>query len=221
MARKNRKKNGNMIRTWANAVTRPTRAFAEEARKKHTLGQGAAHIIISSAVTGILLGATGQLGQFSVLLGTAAGAAAGTAAVVFVVIASIALGLISWVVWSAILYAFARWLRGKGGYAQQSYLIAIYSAPMGIITSAVAVASGAASGAPPVAAPAIIGTLILLVLALYQLFLLTTALRSAHRYSAARAILTWLIPVIIIVAIAVLVAGFLVASLLTAGAIAP
>ncbi len=213
-----RKRSENILRTWRNAVSAPRKTFGAELKHRHKLAQGAMHIVIAAVISAIIIGLSGQAGQ---LYGWLAPLSAGTTAlfIVGLIVFAAILNTIGWLVWSGILYLIARALGGKGGYTGQSYLIAIYSAPLSILAAVVTALLGAWNPATALTAAAIIGTLIAAVIALYQLYLLTLALKLNHRYSTGRAVLTWLIPILVVLVIAALFVGFLVATLVAAQAI--
>ena len=137
------------------------------------------------------------------LLGTALdaaglGASVGVAGFITSVIVTPIVSIISWLIGSGIYYIFAMILGGRGNYKTQSYLIAIYSAPIAIITSII--------GLIP-----LVGILNFLVF-LYSLYLLTLALKETHRFTTLKAALTWIIPLVLII-----IAAFLLGAAFLAG----
>jgi hypothetical protein len=110
---------------------------------------------------------------------------------------------VSWLFGSGVNYVFARLLGGKGNYTAQSYLIALYSAPFSIITVVIMLIPW-------------VGIWLAVLFSIYGLYLLTLALKETHGYSTGRAVLTWLLPMIIMaVIVAALVALFVMAYVST------
>ncbi len=83
-----------------------------------------------------------------------------------------------------VLFLFARLLGGKASFGQQAYLQSLFYAPLAIVQQIFAVM-------PAVGRPLFILT------AICSLIPTTTSLKAAHQYSAARAILTWVSPVVL------------------------
>ena len=180
---------------WKAALLTPAKTFKAQSRKAD-LTEGAKHVGLAGLIAGIIAG----LGVL--LLGTAIDAAAGLGASVGVagfitsVIVTPIMMIISWLIGSGIYYIFAMILGGRGNFTTQSYLIALYTAPIAIITAVL--------GLIP-----LVGILNLLVF-IYSLYLLTLALKETHRFTTIKAALTWIIPlVLIIIAVFLLGAAFL------------
>jgi hypothetical protein len=106
--------------------------------------------------------------------------------------------VVSWLIMSGIIYVVAKLLLGKGNYETQSYLYAIYNAPLSIVVAVVSMIP-------------VFGPFFAIVPAIYGLYLLTMSLKETHSYTVGRAILTWLIPVVAI-ALVVTIVGFAIAS---------
>lgn len=193
---------------WVESITNPIQTFKKE-KKKADLVQGMIHIALAGLVTGVIKGLYDfmigsviggvlgpMFGQFPIggFMG-AVGAISLVLSIIFTPIFSV----IIWLIVSGILYIFAMLFGGKGDYKTQSYLYAIYSAPLSIIITVISIIP-------------IIGILAIIPW-LYGLYLLTMALKEAHGYTMGKAVLTWLIPVLILVVIIGII-GIAIAALL-------
>ena len=180
---------------WIDSLTKPIPTFKKE-KKKANLGEGALHMAVAGLITGFITGLYEMFfgsifaSQFLPIASPLAGPMIFLASLIITPI----IAVIWWLIVSGILYIFALLLGGKGSYATQSYLYAIYSAPLGIISSILLLI--------PLA-----GWLLSFILMIYGLYLLTMALKEAHNYTSGRALLTWLVPVGIVVIILVVLVG--------------
>lgn len=178
---------------WIESLTKPVSTFKKE-RKRANLSEGALHIAVAGIVTGFIMGlikmvfGSAVVGQYFPMASGLVGAAAFLATLILTPIVSV----ISWLIMSGILYIFALIFGGKGDYKTQSYLYAIYNAPLSIITTILILIP-------------IIGPFLAFIIVIYGLYLLTMALKETHRYTTGRAVLTWLAPVLIIIIFAVIV----------------
>jgi len=75
----------------------------------------------------------------------------------------------------------AQVLQAKGGFVTQTYLMALFLAPLSVVSSIL--------GAIPY-----LGIVLSLAVTVYEAVLLTFALQSSHETSAGRAFLMWFIP---------------------------
>jgi hypothetical protein len=93
-----------------------------------------------------------------------------------------------------VLFLFARLLGGKGSFGRQSYVQSLFYAPLALVQQVAAVIPG-------------VGRLLFVLLAAGSLVPTTTSLKAAHRYSTARAVMTWVIPIVlnVVVVLAVVV----------------
>lgn len=92
-----------------------------------------------------------------------------------------------------ILFIFARLLGGRGSFGRQAYAQSLFYAPLAIVQQLVA--------ATPVAARVIFAAA-----ALWSLIPTTTSLKAVHGFSTARAVLTWVSPIVLnVVVVAVVV----------------
>jgi hypothetical protein len=195
---------------WMAVLSKPADTFRKE-KGSANLGEGAKHIVVAGIIAGFISGIVAALGLTAVggVTGMAGlGAATGALAFVALLILTPIMYLIAWLVDSAIMYVFAKLLGGKGGFTQQSYLMALFIAPLMLLMSILSIIPFA-------------GWILVLILGLYSLYLLTLALKEAHGYSTARAVLTWLIPVIIVVIVMALVAAAALMAFLALGGATP
>jgi hypothetical protein len=170
-----------MIDLWKNTLLNPKKTFKKE-KKKSNLGLGANYIVKAGIVAGIITGIA-SLNLTSAIIS---------------IIAYPLISLVSWLFGSGVNYVFAKLLGGKGDYTKQSYLLSLYIAPLSIVSAII-------TSIP------VVGVWLSFFVSIYGFYLLTLALKEAHGYSTGRAILTWLIPFVIIAAIvASLVAMFFV-----------
>jgi len=187
---------------WIDSLTKPVATFKKE-RKNANLSQGALHIAVAGIVTGFLSGLY-QMLFFSPAVGSIfpmASGFAGVAGFLMTLILTPIFSVIAWLIISGILYILALIFGGKGSYTTQSYLYAIYSAPLSIVTTIIALIP-------------FYGMFLSIIPALYGLYLLTMALKEAHKYSTVRAFFTWFIPILIVVVIAVIIGVAILAFLL-------
>jgi len=91
-----------------------------------------------------------------------------------------------------VLFIVARLLGGKGSFGTQAYVQSLFYAPLALVQQVLAVI--------PVA-----GRPLFVLVAAYSLLLTTTSLKAAHDYSALKAILTWVIPILLNVVVVTVV----------------
>jgi len=180
---------------WIDSLTKPVPTFKKE-KKKANLGEGALHVAVAGLITGFITGLyqmfVGSIftSQFLPVASSLAGPIAFLASLILTPIVAV----IGWLIISGVLYIFALLFGGKGSYTTQSYLYAIYYAPLSIISSILVLIPFA-------------GWVLSFILMIYGLYLLTMTLKEAHNYTTGRALLTWLVPVGIVVVILVVLIG--------------
>jgi hypothetical protein len=157
-----------MLQVWKSVFKDPKKTFKKEG-KKADLGLGAKHILFAGAVTGVILG----IASLNPLL------------VVILPFLYPMLSFIGWLIGVGIIFLFALLLGGKGKITTQGYLTAIYAAPISIVSAVLTLIP-------------VVGIWLNIAVSIYALYLLTLVLKETHKYSTGRAILTWLLPVIII-----------------------
>ena len=96
-----------------------------------------------------------------------------------------------------VLFIFARLLRGKGSFGTQAYFQSLFYAPLVIIQQTLIVIPE-------------IGFVLFILVAVYSLIPTTNSLKAAHGYSTIKAILTWLLPIILNIIIIYLVTMILI-----------
>jgi hypothetical protein len=87
-----------------------------------------------------------------------------------------------------VLFRFARLLGGKGSFGAQSYAQSLFYGPLALVQQVAAVVPT-------------VGPLLFALVAVGSLIPTTTSLKAAHGYSTVRAVLTWVIPVVLNVAV--------------------
>jgi len=192
---------------WINVLTKPKEVFAEE-KAYASLGKAIKIIFVAGVIAGIF----GIIANYILLslMGTLLslpssythsfpyGDFFGTPlslpeylALSFV--AGVIYAPIIFLIFSGINYLFAKLFKGEGNFTTQTYLIALFYAPCIVITSALGIIP-------------FFGGLLALFVLIYELYLLTLALKETHQYSTGKAILTWLIPLIILMVIMFVIA---------------
>jgi len=195
-----------IFRKWADALRHPNALFRKESAAR-SFSEGAVSTILSGVIVAII-----SLVSLNIPGGTSATTAMmtyGFAAMLsfaMIVVFPI-LSLVGWLIGSVILYIFAKVLGGKGTFTAQSHSLALLNSAFGVLMSLIALIL------TPVP---LAGIAVLIIISIYNLYALTVSLRSVHRYSNAHAVLTWLIPMIIVLIIAFILAVAL-AALLFAG----
>jgi hypothetical protein len=93
-----------------------------------------------------------------------------------------------------VLFLFARLLGGRGSFGTQSYVQSLFYGPLALVQQV-------AAAIPDV------GRFLFALLAAGSLIPTTTSLKAAHGYSSTRAVLTWVLPIIlnVVVVIAVVI----------------
>ena len=181
--------------------------FKPESTKEYEggFGQGLLNVFVASLIAGVIIGMIvaffGSVfgGMLKPIIGTAVGIGSFFLVLIYIVISGI-LGLI---LGSAILLLFAKIFGGKGSYSEQTYRVSLISSVLILI-------SGIIGWIPIV-------NLISAIAGIYSLYPLTIVLRETHKYSTGKAVLTWLIPLIIILVIGSIIS--LIAGILFTGAL--
>jgi hypothetical protein len=89
-----------------------------------------------------------------------------------------------------VLFLFARMLGGKGSFETQSYLQSLFYGPLALVQQVVVVIPAA-------------GRVLFALVAVGSLYPTTTSLKAAHGYSSVRAVLTWVLPVLLNIVVVV------------------
>ncbi|MBI5225796.1 YIP1 family protein [Candidatus Micrarchaeota archaeon] len=173
-----------MFETWIAAITKPKETFAKEKSKASIMG-GVKNFAIAGALYGI------AYGLFSTLLllllggGVAAAGIGIVAMIMTVVMMTIGFPIGSLVI-IGIIHVIAKLLGGKGNYATDYYLMSTYS---------------------PVLFPLLVVPFLGFLLSIYQLYLVTMAIKESHGLGTGKAVLSWLLPGIIVLVFVVVVIG--------------
>lgn len=183
---------------WKEVLTNPIETFKKE-EKNADLGQGVIHIAIAGVIAGFIGGlatftgltAVGSMGGFGTgMMGAGIGIIAFIGALIITPIVTV----IGWLIFSGIIYIFAMIFGAKGDFTKQSYLIALYGAPLMIITSILNIIPFA-------------GGILSFLAGLYGLYLLTMALKQVHKISTGKAVAIWLIPIVVFLVLGAILAG--------------
>ncbi len=198
-----------LISSWIGSVTKPAETFAAE-KPNATLGKGMLNNAIVGILVGLVVGAV--IALVAAVLGAMLAAIPGmeiitTLGILAIVVMPIvgAVGMIVGSLISAVIYLIFAKIFGKGTFTQQYYLLSLPVVPMTVLSALVSLIP-------------FIGIIISLLLMLYSLYLMTLGLKEAHGYSLAKAVLTWLVPTIIIFVIMAVAVGSIIASLMAIGA---
>jgi hypothetical protein len=89
-----------------------------------------------------------------------------------------------------VLVLFARLLGGKGSFGTQSNMQSLFYGPLAVVQQMVVVVPS-------------VGRLLFALVAVSSLLPTTTSLKAAHGYSSVRAVLTWVLPVILNIVVVV------------------
>lgn len=220
---------GNWIQTWLNVLTRPGEPVFEEERRKEgaSLNTALIWIAIAGLVAGVvallrgllfasaLSGAGGmsgilaqsglpqeQIDQFASLM-PALGGGVGISGFLFAVIGA----LIWFLILVGLFHLTARMLGGTGDFGRYAYQIAAFHAPISMVSAVL--------GLVP-----LVGGCLALILWIYEVVLAYFATRVEHGLPQGKAIITVLIPFILLAVVvsclAILVGGAL-AAILNAG----
>jgi hypothetical protein len=98
-----------------------------------------------------------------------------------IALAGVILGFIDFEI---VLFIFARLLGGKGSFGAQAYAQSLFYAPLAVVQQVFAVMP-------------LVGRPLFILLAVYSLVPTTTSLKAAHGYSTLRAVLTWVLPILL------------------------
>jgi hypothetical protein len=177
-----------MFKTWKDALLKPKQTFKKE-KKNANLGNAVKQVFIAGIIAGIVSAFAEISNSVAILVSTP-----------FVAVIGLLLG-------SGIYYVFARLLGGKSIYREQTYLIALYTAPLSIYSSIFSTMTILLASLGSLNFIIALPILIMFGLSIYGLYLLTLVLKEAHGLSTGRAVLAWLIPFLMVVVFAMIVAA--------------
>jgi len=192
-----------MFGEWFRVFFKPD--TAKEYSKEASVGKATLNILVASVIGGLVLAIFALIlgsvvgGFLGKLAGAGIGAALGFGFAVMLFIWVVIGSILSLLIGSAILLLFAKIFGGKGDYTLQTYLISL---PM----SALVLISGVLGWIP------ILGGIISFIASIWYLYPLTIVLKQTHKYTTGKAVLTWLIPAIIITIIYAIFAAIFLAS---------
>lgn len=182
---------------WKDALLKPFATF-EKMKKGANLMDGLKHLVVAGVIAGVITAIVGLAA--GALVGGSMGSLVGGFGLLAIIVTPIVL-VIGWLIDSVILFIFAKLLGGKGTFTTQSYLLALYLAPIVVIITIL--------GLIPLA-----GALLNLLVGLWSLYLLTMALKSAHGFDTLKAALTWIIPIVLVFIIALILGVALLGTIL-------
>jgi hypothetical protein len=188
--------------TWKKVLMEPKKAFAQM-KGKPDLMVAAKHLVVAGVISGAIVAVIALLG-LGAMLGAGGAAIGGAVGLMALITTPIAL-LIGWMIISIVLLVFAKLLGGKGDFAKHSYIIAMYLAPLTVLSTIV--------GLIPIAG-GILGALV----SLYGLYLLTLGMMYAHGFDMVKAALVWIIPMALVIVL-VMVMGVALLGALAGGAL--
>ncbi len=203
---------GAMMQTWINVLTHPGEAVFQEERAKPqaTLANAIIWIIVAGVIAAIFaaIGAavSGALGTGASLTqtiinqmdlppearqemmtalaartaGTGVGAFGAMCMTLFVVPIAFLLG-------SGIYFVLAKMFGGTGYFSEQTYLLATFSVPIIVINAVISVVP-------------YLGGCVTFFISIYQLVLTYFAIKVSHNLSSGKAIMTILIPILVVFA---------------------
>ena len=174
------------VNLWKEVLTNPAETFKKE-EKNVNLTEGIKQLIVAGVIAGVFYGISAALALNSAGMLMMGKPMMGAGAMGFIgaLIGTPITTLIGWFIFSAILYVIAKLLKGQGTFDTHMYFIALLYSPIVII-------QGVLSIIP------IVGAALGVLVSLYGLYLLTIAIKQAHKVSTEKAVLIWLIPVIVI-----------------------
>ncbi len=184
------------VRAWWDACTKPwTETFARaigDAGHARAFANVALAAVLGVAISWLLHRILAQPG--SEFMGLASvwvreGTASPVASWLLVVPFGVVYGFYTFQI---VLFLFAKLLRGKGSFCAQSYAQSLFYAPLAIVQQAAA-------------ATPVVGRAVFALVALASLVPTTTSLKAVHRYSTSRAVLTWVLPIILNIVITILI----------------
>lgn len=172
-----------ILRNWLGVLTAPRKTLRKESKHRN-IKEAVLHLVLAGFLNALLVFIFGgqKMAEARLALGSS-----------FYPVMAIVLPIVYILVWllvSAVLYVFAHLLKGRGALGNHAYIMAITSAPFIVL--------GVLADAVPVA-----GWVLSLLVSIYNLYVLTIGLKEVHKYSTTRAVLTWLLPLIILMLAAV------------------
>ena len=177
-----------LLKTWWKVSLRPSTAvFRDRLTKKSNLRTlvgvtaGALLGLILSWLVHVLLGQSSQTYVGIASIWVAPGTEATFGSWTIICLIGVIVGFYDFEI---VLYIFARLLGGKGSYGAQAYAQSLFYAPLAILQQILVVIPQ-------------VGHLLFFLIAVLSLVPTTTSLRAAHGYSTLRAVITWVLPIVL------------------------
>ncbi|MBN2203212.1 MAG: YIP1 family protein [Candidatus Aenigmarchaeota archaeon] len=172
------------LRLWKEVLTKPKETFKKE-RKNASLGNAAKNFFVASIISALMVLVSSYTNpEMSVL----------PEFWEYMIVLLIPISVLASFAMSGIYYVIARLLDGKGNYATQTWLMSVYTVPITLISSLITLI-------PYV-------DLLSIFVGLYSLYLLTLSFKETHKFNTGRAIMTWIIPFMLIIVVAAIIASF-------------
>ena len=166
-----------MMSSSMTVLTKPSVASFQSVKGRVNTMTTVVGLVVVGAIGGLLIGLLGGVGQM----------------VTGLIIGAIVTPIVYYI-GQVILWVIARVLGGKGDLQTQANLVGTFYVPLYLLNIILNLIP-------------VVGTILALLVGLYELVLLTFGLQAAHAYTILRAVLTWLVIVFIV---AILAACFLI-----------
>ena len=191
---------------WINAILKAKETYAAE-KTNANWRDALINLSVIPIIAGLLLGiAVAFLGTFlSMIPGLEALKTLGVLAIIVLPIVFVIAAWIGSIIGAAILNFIAKLLGGQGNFLQLFYIISLCTPLLSVITLVLNVIP-------------VVGGLIGLILDLY---FMTLAIKEVHQLTTGKAVLTWLVLVIIAIIVAFVFAAAMLAALFGAGMVNP
>ncbi len=204
----------DLVKKWREVVLHPKEIFKKE-NKASSLSYGAKSVLLSGIISAIIIVLLGivsptSITRFEPLFGQDATVAIAIFTLIFIPVFSV----VGWLIVSGIFYLFAKLLEGKGTFVSQSHAVALVNSAFGIVSTILSVIISLVVLSSP-GASLIVQTTAGVALSIYNLYVITIALKNVHKYSTLHALITWVIPVIIFLLIVFLLGILLLSAVAT------
>lgn len=191
---------------WKAVLMQPKEVFAKRKKEADVMAAVKTYGILGAVVGGLMGVMFAVLGAaFSAIPGMGALAAFGILAIPIGIVLGAVLVVIGSLIGSGIYFVFAKLLGGTGDFATHYYLPSLFVIPVTILTLILNMIP-------------VLGSILGFILGIYNLYLMTLAFKEAHGFSTLKAVLVWLLPVIVIFLVVILMFGALFAAIAGAGA---
>lgn len=219
---------GAMFQTWIKVLTKPgEEVFLEERQSEYANLKTAIIWIIVAGIIAAIFGAIGSMiaGALGTgagvlesvlsnvdmpyearqqLMGIVAGNAAGAGAGIFgALCGTFFIVPIFFLIGSAIYFAIAKMFGGEGDFEEQTYLLATFTAPITILNAVIGIIP-------------FLGGCVTFFISIYQLVLTYFAIKASHNLTSGKALLTVLVPVLVLFLCAICGIGAVVATIIAA-----